>query len=47
MHSKTDLRAVGLFVTIILLRFLPANAATPVQVDTKNLVVTVDGTACR
>jgi hypothetical protein len=47
MHSKTNLRAVGLFVTIILLQFLPANAATPITIDTKNLLVTVDATACR
>ena len=47
MYTKTDLRAVGLFVFIGLLPFLPANAATPIKIDTKNLIVTVDAAACR
>jgi hypothetical protein len=47
MHSKADLHAIGLFVTIGLLQFLPANAATPLKIDTQNLLVTVDADACR
>ena len=47
MHTKTNLRAVGLFFTISLLLALPANAATPIRIDTKNLIVTVDAAACR
>ena len=46
MHIKTNLRAVGLFLIIILFQFLPANAATPIKIDAKNLLVTVDTTAC-
>ncbi len=45
--TKTNLRTVGLFVAISLLLSLPANAATPIKVDTKNLIVTVDAAACR
>jgi len=47
MHSKTNLCAVGLFVTIILILFLPANAATPIKINTKNLLVIVDASVCR
>ena len=47
MHTKTNLRTVGLFVAISLLLSLPANAATPIKIDTKNLIVTVDAAACR
>jgi len=47
MDSKTHLRVAGLFVTVILLQFLPANAATPITIDTQNLLVPVDATACR
>jgi hypothetical protein len=31
----------------LLLQFLPANAATPIRIDTKNLLVSVDAVACR
>ena len=47
MPAKTDLRPVGLFLAVVLLSFLPANAATSINIDTKNLIVTVDAAACR
>jgi hypothetical protein len=47
MHTKTNLRTLGLFVAMSLLLALPANAATPIKIDTTNLVVTVDAAACR
>ena len=47
MHIHANLRALGFFGTIIFLQFPPANAATPIKVDTKNLLVTVDATTCR
>src|SRR5665811_1304946 len=47
MHSQPGLRAAGFLVTFILLPFLPADAATPIKIDTKNLLVTVDAAACR
>src|ERR1035438_8979725 len=48
MHSKKpNLYAVGLFVAIVLLQFLPAYAAAPIKVDTKNLLVSVDAANCR
>jgi hypothetical protein len=48
MHSKkVNPYAVGLFVTIVLLQFLPAYAAAPIRVDTKNLLVSVDAANCR
>jgi len=47
MPTKTDLLPVGLFLAVVLLPFLPANAATAIKVDTKNLIVTVDAAACR
>src|ERR1017187_1739990 len=47
MHSKPGLRVVGFLVTFILLPFLPADAASPIKIDTKSLLVTVDAAACR
>ena len=47
MRSKTSLRCVGLLVAIILLQIPPANAATPIKIDTQSLLLTVDATACR
>ena len=47
MRTRTSLRAVGLFVAMSLLLALPANAATPIKVETKNLVVTVNAATCR
>jgi hypothetical protein len=47
MRNKTNLRVLGLFANIILLQYVPAHAATPITVDTQNLLVTVDPTACR
>jgi hypothetical protein len=47
MRTNNGVPAAGLFVTIILLQFLPANAATPIKIDTRNLLLTVDATACR
>jgi hypothetical protein len=47
MHSNAILRAAGFFVTVILFPGLPANAATAIKIDTANLLVTVDATACR
>ena len=47
MHSKPGLRVVGFLVTFILLPFLPADAASPITIDTKSLLVTVDAAACR
>jgi len=47
MHSGTNLRAVGLFVTVILLQFPPANAAPLIKIDARNLIVTVDAATCR
>ena len=40
-------RAVGLFATIVLLQFLPASAATPIAIDTRNLLITVHANTCR
>jgi len=48
MHSKkTNLYAVALFVTIVLLQFPPAHAAAPIQVETQKLLVSVDAANCR
>jgi hypothetical protein len=48
MHrKKTNLYVVGLFVTIVLLQFPPANAAAPIKVETQNLLVSVDAANCR
>ena len=47
MHSTLGLRVVGVLVAFILLPFLPADAATPIKIDTKSLLVTVDTAACR
>jgi hypothetical protein len=47
MHSKPSLRVAGFLVTFILLPFLPTDAATPIKIDTKSLLVTVDAAACR
>ena len=47
MHSKPGLRVVGFLVTFILLPFPPADAASPIKIDTKSLLVTVDAAACR
>ena len=47
MHSTLGLRVVGVLVAFILLPFLPADAATPIKIDTKSLLVTVDAAACR
>jgi hypothetical protein len=47
MHKKTNVRAVGLFAALALLQFQPAKAATPIKIDARNLLVTVDATACR
>ena len=45
--ARTSACATGLFVAISLLLALPANAAEPIKIDTKNLVVTVDAATCR
>ena len=47
MHSKAQLRVPDLFVPLVVLSFLPVHAATPIKIDTTNLVVTVDPTSCR
>jgi len=47
MQIRKNLSAWGLWVTVILVPSLPANAAPPIKIDTKNLLVSVDVTACR
>jgi hypothetical protein len=47
MRSKTKERAANFFAATMFLQFLPANAAAPIKIDTANLLVTVDATACR
>jgi hypothetical protein len=47
MHSQPTLRVAGFLVTVSLLSFLPADAATAIKIDTKSLLVTVDAAACR
>ena len=47
MQIRKNLCAWGLWVTVVLVPSLPANAAPPIKIDTKNLLVTVDVTACR
>ena len=47
MRLKADICAVGLCALIALSQFPPAHAAGPIKIDTKNLLVTVDPTACR
>jgi hypothetical protein len=47
MHTKTNFHAACLVTTAVLLQCLPARAATPITIDTSNLLVTVDATACR
>src|ERR1017187_6279263 len=47
MHRKAQLRVPNLFVPLVVLSFLPVHAATPIKIDTTNLVVTVDPTSCR
>ena len=47
MRSATTVRAANFFAATIFLQFLPANAAAPIKIDTGNLLVTVDATACR
>src|ERR1017187_8894937 len=47
MRSATTVRAANFFAATIFLQFLPANAAAPIKIDTKSLLVTVDAAACR
>jgi hypothetical protein len=47
MTWRIELKAVGLLAAVVLLQFQPANAATPIKVDTRDLLVTVDAEACR
>ena len=47
MSRKINEKGLGLLAALVLLPFQPANAATPIKVDAKNLLVTVDATACR
>ena len=47
MQIRKNLCAWGLWVTVVLVPSLPANAAPPIKIDTKNLLVSVDVTACR
>ena len=47
MRSKTHIGVVGLCALIALSQLLPARAAAPIKIDTKNLLVTVDASACR
>jgi hypothetical protein len=43
-----DLRIAAIHIAIIgLFPLLPIRAATPIRIDTKSLLVTVDTTACR
>ncbi|MGA2186079.1 MAG: hypothetical protein ABSH47_23945 [Bryobacteraceae bacterium] len=44
---QNNRRAVGLFATIVLLQFLPASVATPIAIDTRNLLITVHANTCR
>ena len=45
--ARLALSLRGLLVAIILLQIPPANAATPIKIDTQSLLLTVDATACR
>src|ERR1035441_6006959 len=47
MHKNTNLSAVGLLAALALLPFEPVHAAAPIRIDARNLLVTVDPTACR
>ena len=47
MHSRILSGGWGALALIALFPILPAQAAAPIRIDTKNLVVTVDATACR
>ena len=47
MRKKTELSAVALFAALALLPFEPVHAAAPIRIDARNLLVTVDPTACR
>ena len=47
MHNHTNLPAVGLFIAVILLFSASVNAAPPIIIDTRNLLVTVDASSCR
>ena len=47
MQIRKNLCAWGLWGTVILVPSLPTNAASPIKIDTKNLLVSVDVTACR
>ena len=47
MRTRTDARGLCLLTTAVLVHCLPAPAATPVRIETRNLLVTVDATACR
>ena len=47
MNGKTEVSAVGWFTAIILLQCLAASAATPITIDTRRLLVTVDAATCR
>ena len=47
MHAKTHVRAAGWLAPLALLAFQPARAATPIKIDLKNLLLTVDAGACR
>ncbi|MGA2154541.1 MAG: hypothetical protein ABSH37_09000 [Bryobacteraceae bacterium] len=47
MRSATKVRAANILAATMFFQFLPANAAAPIKIDTGNLLVTVDATACR
>ena len=47
MTWSIERKAAGFLAAVVLLQFQPANAATPIKVDTRNLLVTVDAESCR
>ena len=47
MRPKANIGVAGWCALIALSQFLPAQAAAPIKIDTKNLLVSIDPTACR
>ena len=47
MTWRIELETVGFLAAVVLLQLQPASAATPIKVDTGNLLVTVDVESCR
>lgn len=47
MQTRTNRRAASLFTAVAFLQCLAARAEAPIMIDTRNVLITVDATACR